>query len=166
MSNLVAYARRELAAELQRTPSEDDPMGHWSKAAAEAVVELVEKFASQGHSGASAPVVVNLFKRLAMFEPLSALTGAEEEWDPKNPGSTVQQNNRCFDVFRDTTTGEAYHSGKYIFKYPSGTCFMCRESRAPITFPYMPSVEYVKLAHEDESAYIALKRHLEHKTKE
>lgn len=34
-----------------------------------AVMELIEVFSKQGHSGMSAPIVADLFKKLANYEP-------------------------------------------------------------------------------------------------
>ena len=40
----------------------------------EAVMQLMEVFVEQGHSGYSAPVVANLFHKLANYEPLLRLS--------------------------------------------------------------------------------------------
>ena len=45
-----------------------------------AIMELIETFAAQGHSGASAPTVIAAFAKLASFEPLTALTDDPDEW--------------------------------------------------------------------------------------
>ena len=47
--------------------------------ATKAILDLIELFASQGHSGFSAPYVINAFDRLARFKPLSPLTGEDDE---------------------------------------------------------------------------------------
>ena len=45
-----------------------------------AVMELMEVFTKQGHSGYSAPLVAGLFKKLVDYEPLTGITGKDEEW--------------------------------------------------------------------------------------
>ena len=45
-----------------------------------AVLELIEVFAGQGHSGTSAGATVELFQRLVRFQPLSDLTDDPSEW--------------------------------------------------------------------------------------
>ena len=46
----------------------------------EAVMQLMKVFVEQGHSGHSAPIVANLFHKLANYEPLLPITGKDEEW--------------------------------------------------------------------------------------
>lgn len=131
---LVDHAKRELqAAGLFDKDSAYDGM------LAESVMELVEVFAKQGHSGMSAPMCIRLFERVAMFEPLGPLTGAPEEWNEVGPG--IYQNNRCSHVFKEN--GEAYDSEGRIFREPDGSCYQSIESRVPVTFPYTPKREYV-----------------------
>lgn len=66
-----------------------------------AVLELVEVFASQCHSGASAEVVLEAFKKVASFEPLSPLTYEPDEWFDRSEesGSPMWQNRRDPRVF-------------------------------------------------------------------
>ena len=45
-----------------------------------AVMELMELFSKQGHSGYSAPLVAGLFKKLVDNQPLTGITGKDEEW--------------------------------------------------------------------------------------
>ena len=46
----------------------------------ESVMELIQVFSKQGHSGMSAPLVANLFHKLATYQPLGPITGKDEEW--------------------------------------------------------------------------------------
>ena len=74
MSNLVDYAKDEL----KRIGMIDsgEPYNDW---ATKAILDLIELFASQGHSGFTAPYVAGIFHRLAMFKPASPLTGEDDE---------------------------------------------------------------------------------------
>lgn len=110
-----------------------------------AVMELVEKFSEQGHSGMSASIAVQAFERLARYEPLGPLTGADDEWTEVSEG--VFQNRRCSHVFKEN--GEAYDIYGRIFREPSGACFTNRDSRVPVTFPYTPKREYVDVPARD-----------------
>lgn len=88
----------------------------------EAVMELMEVFAKQGHSGGSAPIVANLFKKLAMYENLTPLTGNDDEWNDiseTQSGRKVWQNNRVSSVFKDED-GRAYYLDAIIWKTQNG----------------------------------------------
>ena len=45
-----------------------------------AVMDLVDVLVEQGHSGTSAAVVTDLFRRLVAFEPIGSLTDDPDEW--------------------------------------------------------------------------------------
>jgi hypothetical protein len=107
------------------------------------VCELLDLFGSHGHSGSSAPYAIQMFKKLASFEPLGPLTGEEWEWMEVGPG--VFQNKRCGHVFKqaDRFCGQAYDLEGRIFREPSGACYQNSDSQVPITFPYTPKREYV-----------------------
>lgn len=135
MSNLEAHAKREMEiAGLFGKDSAYDGM------IAEAVMKMVKVFADEGHSGASAPMAMRIFEKVAMFEPLTPLTGEDSEWNEVGPG--VFQNNRCSHVFKDEKSGAYDIEGK-IFREPDGCCFTSFDSRVAVTFPYTPKREYV-----------------------
>jgi hypothetical protein len=107
------------------------------------VLELLKVFSDEGHSGTTAPYTVNMFKKLAMFEPLVPLTG--EDWEWNECGNGVFQNKRCSRVFKqaDRFNGQAYDIEGKVFREPSGACYTGAESRVLVTFPYTPKTEYV-----------------------
>lgn len=114
------------------------------------VLKLLEVFSDEGHSGSSAPYAINVFKTLAMFEPLVPLTGEDWEWNEVHDG--VFQNKRCSHVFKqaDRFDGQAYDIDGIIFYdwytdedgNKSKSYFTGRDSCVPITFPYTPTKEY------------------------
>jgi hypothetical protein len=106
----------------------------------DAVIKMLEQFAEEGHSGMSASMAISLFERLARFEPLTPLTGDDDEWTEVVEGQW--QNRRCPHVFKDAD-GRAYDSNGRVFREPDGICFTSRDSRVYIEFPYTPKVEYV-----------------------
>jgi hypothetical protein len=131
----MEYARREL--ERAGLFNEDSDYGGML---GEAVMKLIKAFAEEGHSGFSAQMASDLFNKLSRCEPLSPLTGDDDEWNEVD--DDTWQNNRCSHVFKTTTDG-AYDIDGRVFREPDGCCFTNRESRTPVTFPYMPTTEYV-----------------------
>ena len=108
------------------------------------VLQLIEVFARQGHSGMSAPYVLNVFQRLARFEPLSPLTGEDSEWTETS--KDVFQNNRCGEVFKNGKDGEAYWINGKVFREPNGCAYTNKDSNVPVTFPWVkPEPEIVEV---------------------
>jgi len=134
MSNSRSYAEREL-----RIAGLYDPDSDYDGALPESVLELLDVFARQGHSGAGAARVASLFSRLVRFEPLSPLTGDADEWEEVDDG--LWQNRRCARVFK--TKDGAYDAEGRVFGEPSGASYVCGDSRVPVTFPYTPRTEIV-----------------------
>ena len=160
MSNLHSHALAEF-----RAAGWTDDDGKFKEEMQEAickhVLELLKVFADEGHSGSTAPYAANMFKKLAMFEPLVPLTGEDWEWSEVSPG--VFQNKRCGRVFKqaDRFNGQAYDlDGRVFYEwaergldpdekgYPGKRRFQSyytsRESMVPITFPYTPTTEHVE----------------------
>ncbi len=136
MSNLIEHAKREFKAiGYNLNQKKEDP----DKWIVENVLELLEVFSNQGHSGTSAPFCINYFKKLAMFEPLGPITGEKSEW--MEVGDGVFQNKRCSHVFKEN--GQAYDIDGKIFREPNGVCYTNKDSRVPVEFPYTPKSEYV-----------------------
>ena len=112
------------------------------------VLKLLDVFSDEGHSGSSAPYAINLFSKLAKFEPVAPLTG--EDWEWSDTGHGVLQNMRDSRVFKEIETSQAYFIEGKVFWEWSGTKeepykshYTCRESRVYVTFPYVPKTEYV-----------------------
>lgn len=122
------------------------------------VMELIETFAKQGHSGGSAGYCISLFEKLARYETLSPITGEDHEWVEVSEDYENQrlfQNRRAGEVFktidRDTGETECYQIDYYIFREPDGCCFTSRDSRKQITeWPYEPSREYIDVPKQEE----------------
>jgi len=143
MGNLIDHAKRELKAiGYNLDQVEEDP----DKWIVESVLELIEVFSKQGHSGSSAPFLISYFEKLAKFEPLCPLTGEDDEWNEVSDG--LFQNNRASSVF--WKDGQAYDSQGKIFREPSGACYQNGDSHVDVTFPYTPKTEYVDVPAEGE----------------
>lgn len=118
------------------------------------VLELIKVFSDEGHSGSTAPYTIDLFKKLAMFEPIVPLTGEDWEWTEiaremsgSNNG-TVYQNKRCSRVFKDDD-GAYDIDGKVFYDWYTNengkrfkSYYTSRDSRVPVTFPYTPTTVY------------------------
>ena len=95
----------------------------------EAVMQLMEVFVKQGHSGHSAPIVANLFHKLANYEPLLPITGKDEEWGDVrdlSDGKPWYQNKRCSALFKDGEDGEVYYIDAIVKRDQNGTCWTGR----------------------------------------
>ncbi len=115
------------------------------------VLKLLDVFEGEGHSGSSAPYAIDLFKKLASFEPVAPLTGEDWEWTELDYGPEMKyQNKRCSHVFKGAD-GKAYDiDGKVFWDWHQDengemykSHFTGRESRVYIEFPYVPKREYV-----------------------
>ena len=79
-------------------------------------IELLEVLHKQGYSGASIDYALSLFQKLALFKPLSALTGDADEWQECfGDKPNYFQNRRCGRVFKDN--GIAYNNTAFLFEY-------------------------------------------------
>lgn len=130
------------------------------------VIKLLDVFAEEGHSGSSAPYAINMFEKLAKFEPIAPLTGEDWEWTEVSDG--IFQNKRCSHVFKqaDRFDGQPYDIDAVVFwewaerdllpdeeEYPGRSRYKAyytsRDSMQPITFPYTPKQEYVERSSND-----------------
>lgn len=130
--SLVKHAKRELelAGLFDKDSDYEGMLGT-------AVLELVEKFSEQGHSGMSASIVRKLFNIVSDFKTINFLTGEDSEWN--DVGEGVYQNNRCGEVFKqkDRYDGKPYTIGGKIFSDDGGkSWYTGRESHVVIEFPY------------------------------
>jgi hypothetical protein len=147
ISNLHIFAESELRA----AGYFNFDNGMYGDMLGKSTLELIDVFAAQGHSGMSASIASNLFNKLSRFEPLSPLTGEDDEWNECAPG--MWQNKRCSHVFKQTDRydGMPYDIEGKIFREPNGACYTNGDSHIVITFPYTPKFEYVDVeAYQDE----------------
>ena len=84
--------------------------------------------------------------RLIKQEPLSPLTGDEDEWF--SDSEEWDKNLRCPRVFREKSTGDCYDiHGKMFINTVDGKQVLTsnKDSHVLITFPYTPKTEYVHI---------------------
>lgn len=139
MSDLLDYAKHEIEILNKLAKKGNDPMSEYALATHKDVLELVEVFSKQGHSGMSSSMVLDMFTRVVRYMPLSPLTGEEDEWGT-NAGS--DQNNRDYAVFKrddgtsfDLDLDPIYtdDDGKSWFTKGGGD-----HKDSTVEFPYMP----------------------------
>lgn len=135
MSNLVKHAETELAL----LGGSDDEMQQAMNAH---IMAMVKVFSGEGHSGFSAEYAISILQRLLRFEPITPLTGADDEW--ADVTSDLYQNKRCSHVFKDKA-GRSYDIEGRIFREPNGSCYTNGNSKVYIEFPYTPKREYVEV---------------------
>ena len=120
MSSLQhAKLELELAGFFDKDSDYDGAIGN-------AVMELMEVFSKQGHSGMSAPIVAELFHKLANFEPILPITGKDEEWGDVmdfGGGESWYQNKRCSALFKDGKNGKPYYIDAIIKRDQKGVCW-------------------------------------------
>lgn len=152
MSNYEKHAQMEF-----RAAGWTDENGNFKDEMQEAicahVLKLLEVFGDEGHSGSSAPYAINLFSKLAKFEPVAPLTGEDWEWsDVSEYGGRddgpLWQNKRCGHVFKDNNGAYDIDGIVWYDWYTNEegekhkSYFSGRGSRVPVTFPYVPKTEY------------------------
>ena len=149
MSNLITYAKSELDI-IGMTEDSKDKMNIDMR---KCILDIMELFSDQGHSGFSASYCTGIVEKLMKYEPLTPLTGADSEWtevsfDDKLP---VFQNKRCPHVFKENNV--AYDINGIVFfdwytdeetgeKYKSH--YTSRDSRVNVEFPYTPTTKYME----------------------
>lgn len=150
MSNYVKHAMREFKAAgwIDEDGKYCDEM---QELICNHVLKLLDVFEGEGHSGSSAPYAINLFSKLAAFEPITPLTGADSEWIDVSEyydGKKVYQNNRCGAVFKDESKndGRAYWlDGKVFWEWAKSeidgemfkSAYTSRDSIVFIDFPWI-----------------------------
>ena len=99
------------------------------------VIELLETLCNQGHTNNTAPYVISIFSRLAMYKPITPLTGEDDEWH--DCGNGTFQNKRYSAVFKGAN-GRAYNIEGKIFSDDNGeTWWTNKDSKVYIDFPYV-----------------------------
>lgn len=134
--SLIEFAKNELEL-LEKSCGDDKEALAMQKAITRDVMQIVMTFVEQSHSGFSAGYILNLLDRLLRYKPVSALTGADDEWiDCSKLGMQDMQNKRCPAVFK-RPDGTAYWVEGKIFSDNGGKSWYTNgDSHVDITFPF------------------------------
>ena len=134
---------------------------------AKAVMELMEVFSNQGHSGMSAAMTLELFSKLGNYKPLLPITGKDEEWGDVRPlgdSGIWYQNKRESGLFKHEDGRVTYNSA-IVKVCPNGTSWtgplyltredainntnMLRSSQEIKGFPFTPKTFYIDVIEEE-----------------
>jgi len=163
MSNLIEHAKREFL-KLGYKPiqeCEDDP-NKWMQ---ENVLELLDVFSKQGHSGFSASYVISYFTKLANYKPISSIMCTDDEWVDVaiDDNEVLFQNNRCGAVFKHSIDGKPYYLDAIVFvdendSSYTGSAFNNKHERITssqtIKIPFIPKTFYIDVINIDDEHYI------------
>lgn len=120
----------------------------------EQILEIIDVFGNQGHTGFTANYAINILSRLLRYLPLQPLTGEDDEW--VEVGEGIEQNKRFGEVFRTNHDNKtAYWSCGRIFSNDDGkSWYSNKDSHVNIDFPYnVPDKpEFVKVQDDDKSS--------------
>jgi hypothetical protein len=153
--------------ELQMLGLFDEKEDFYGGMTGKAVMELMEVFSNQEHSGMSAGIVADIFHKLANYEPLQPITGKDEEWGDitdygdKDP---FQQNIRESGLFK-YADGKVTYCSAIIKRCPNGITWsgplyltredaindvnMIRSSQEIKGFPFTPKTFYIDVLEEE-----------------
>ena len=151
MSNLVEHAK----VELDKAGLFDETNDFYGGTTGNAVLELIEKFSEQGHSGASAGIVAGLFARLAKYDVISPITGEDDEWNDisEEMGQILHQNKRCSSLFK-RADNKVSNSDAIIFRGEeswdtfTGKVEDISSSQFIKGFPFTPKTFYIDVYRE------------------
>ena len=141
-SNLVKFAENELNIIINKCEDKEDK--EIQEMISKNILQIVKIFSQQGHSGFSASYAINLINKLLRFEPITPLTGADDEWIKLDYNAdTKYQNKRCPRVFKNAD-GKAYDIEGKVFSDNGGkSWYTSKDSRVYIQFPYIPKSEKI-----------------------
>lgn len=112
------------------------------------ILDIVEMFAKQGHSGFTAEYCIPIIEKLLKQSFITPLTGSDDEWSEVSPG--LFQNTRESSIFKDAENfdGRPYYINGKAFSNDNGkTYFTNGDSAVVIEFPLneLPKTEYIIL---------------------
>ena len=132
--SLLDFSRRELFLwDLKVDPMRNDEMVDF-------VLYIIQQFQHSDSLDYSPIEALAMVKKLLKFEPLTPLTGQDDEW--RDVGSGMKQNIRCSRVFKDQS-GRSFDIDAYMFINIDGKIYTNSDSSMDVTFPYTPATAYV-----------------------
>ena len=119
--SFIDHAKNEFKA-LGYIPLEEEQEDGPNKWIQENILELLEVFSKQGHSGMSAAFCIQYFTKLASFEPISPITD-DGPWDDTYASDETIQHKRLSSVFKKTKGSRAYYLNAIVWKSADGCTF-------------------------------------------
>lgn len=147
---MIEKAKYELDLILNKC--EDDEDREMQQRINNDILEIIEVFANQGHSGFSANYAIPIINKLLKQSFVLPLTGEDGEWAEVTDG--VYQNKREGSIFKDKDRfdGKAYYIYGKSFSDNGGRSFYTnRDSHVIVEFPLreLPKTEYIILDNEE-----------------
>ena len=115
-----------------------------------AVMELIEVFSEQGHSGMSAGLTRNIFNKLANYKPLTPIQGTDDEW---GTDASDKQNKRLTSLFKNDDGTVRYSDaiiwqGEESWDTFGGTVEGISSLQNIKGFPFTPKTFYIDVIRE------------------
>ena len=145
-ANLLDFAINELSLIYGPLDKVEDEQNKWM---VNHILGMIQEFCKEGHSGFSASYAIEVLNKLLKFQPLTPLTGSDNEWSEVESG--MWQNVRCPTIFKNSD-GKAYNIDGKVFMDENGCSYTNINSRVYIDFPYTPKTIYVKVKSLKEEA--------------
>ena len=146
-SGMIAHAKRELEILTAGDDPEDHDPNRWFNTGILDLVSLFVRLEFASHETV-AKQAGKILKKLVYFQPLTPLTGQDDEWiDVSDFGdpTTEFQNKRCGHVLRGPD-GLAFDLFAKSYIFPNGEVKRDPiEGSKTLTFPYMPPCEVIIL---------------------
>ena len=167
MTNLE-FAKKELDYAGYKDNA-DNQENQYGKMVREAVLELLEVFEKQGHSGYSASVVSKIFMKLVDYKPISPIKETDE-WFADRDEDLCQRHTRLSNLFRDEKIngGRAYYLDAIVWKCKYDECTTTFSgkvagiySRQTVKFPFTPKTFYIDCYEKDDEYFITDEKQLE-----
>lgn len=130
--SLVQHAEQEL-----RRAGLFDKDADYGGDTGKAVLELMIVFAAQGHSGASAGLTIDLFRRLASYETLTPVGNPAKTGEYIEHGDDSWQSTRDPSVFSDDRGRTWYHLDKHRTRWQRALAWVRANVGLPIPFRYI-----------------------------
>lgn len=142
---MIEKAKYELDLILKKCDEEDRGM---QEAINKDILEIIEIFANQGHSGFSANYAIPIINKLLKQSFVLPLTGEDDEWCEVTDG--VYQNKRESSIFKekDRFDGKPYYLDGKAFSDDGGKSWYTNgNSFVTVEFPLkeLPKTEYIIL---------------------
>lgn len=144
--NLIEHAKRELDLILKQC--EDEEAVEMQKVINKDIMDIIEIFSKQGHSGFSASYTINMLTKLLNYSFITPLTGEDDEWMEVSGG--VLQNKREGRIFKNDEKFDGkpfYLEGKAFSDDNGKSWYTNGDSFVTVEFPLykLPETEYIIL---------------------
>lgn len=159
--SFIDFAKEELKR-IGYNPDPDPNSDDINDYAVICILELLKTFAKQEHSNFSAHYILKIFNKLIKFEPLSPLTGEDDEWIEiyADEDEITYQNKRCARVFKTITIKtkeeKCHLNDHYVFVDKNGDAFTGYKSYLAIDkFPFsIPNKVYIHEGTDEAKTWI------------